>query len=169
MRGQGLCRELQHIPPVGLEHRAPWGSEDVAIGPADRHPSPQDRHGLPAGVAGPPGYDHHRRARAVGGPHAPFHSHQTLVTRGPVHLGPRVWELGMNSGPHISPASPRELESLQDVPVHRAGEAGGANFQPLAQAKPWPLSVSRQRDLRVCGRKTSRHRGEMQGDSPRLD
>ena len=31
----------------------------------------------------------------------------------------------MDSGPHISPASPRELESPQDVPVHRAGEAGG--------------------------------------------
>ena len=169
MRGQGLCRELQGCPPVGLDHRAPWGSEDVAIGPTDGHPSPQDRHGLPAGVAGSPGQDHHRRARAVGGPHAPFHSHQTLVTRGPVHLGPRVWELAMDSGPHIRPASPRELESPQDVPVHRAGEAGGANFQPLAQAKPWPLSVSQQQDLRVCGRKTSRHCGEMQGDSPQLD
>ena len=75
----------------------------------------------------------------------------------------------MDSGQHVSPASPRELESLQDVPIHRAGEAGSANPQPLAQAKPWPLSVSQQRDLRVCGRKTSRHRGEMQGDSPRLD
>ena len=162
MRGQRLCRELQRHPPVGLDHRAPWGSED-------RHPSPQDRHGLPAGVAGSPGQDHHWRAWAVGGPHAPFHSHQTLVTRGPEHLGPCVREPAMDGGPHIGPVSPRELESLQDVPVHRAGEAGSANLQPPAQAKPWPLSVPQQQDLRVCGRKTGRHRGEMQGDSPRLD
>ena len=74
----------------------------------------------------------------------------------------------MDGSPHISPASPRELE-IQDVPVYRAGEAGSANLQPLAQAKPCPLSVSQQQDLLVRGRKTSRHRGEMQGDSPRLD
>ena len=75
----------------------------------------------------------------------------------------------MDGGPYICPVSPRELESFQDVPVHRAGEAGSANLQPPAQAKPWPLSVSQQQDLRVRGRKTSRHCGEMQGDSPRLD
>ena len=103
MRGQGLCRELQRRPPVGLDHRAPWGSEDVATGPTDRHPSPQDRHCLPAGVAGSPGQDHYRRARVVGGPHAPFHSHQTLVTRGPEHLGPcvrdRRWTAVHSSAP----------------------------------------------------------------------
>ena len=33
MRGQGLSCELQRCPPVGLDHRAPWSSEDVAIGP----------------------------------------------------------------------------------------------------------------------------------------
>ena len=75
----------------------------------------------------------------------------------------------MDGGPHICPISPRELESFRDVLVHRAGEAGSANLQPPAPAKPWPLSVSQQQDLRVCGRKASRHRGEMQGDSPRLE
>ena len=167
--GQRLCRELQRRPPVGLDHRAPWGSEDVATGPMDRQPSPRDRHCLPAGVAGSPGQDHYRRARAVGGPHAPFHSHQTLVTRGPEHLGRCLWEPAMDGGPHICPVSPRELESFHDTPVHRPGEAGSANLQPPAQAKPWPLLVSQQQDLRVRGRKASGHRGEMQGDSPRLD
>ena len=130
------------VPPSVSITRAPWGSEDVAIGPTDPHPSPPDRHGLPAGLADSPGQDHYRRAWAVGGPHAPFHSHQAVVTREPEHLGPHVLELAINGGPHISPTSPRELESLLDVPVHRAGEAGSANLQPLAQAKPWPLSVS---------------------------
>ena len=75
----------------------------------------------------------------------------------------------MDGGPHICPVSPRELESFQDVPVHKAGKAGSANLQPPAQAKTWRLSVSQQQDLWVRGRKASRHRGEMQGDSPRLD
>ena len=59
MRCQGLRRELQRCPPVGLDHRAPWGSEDMATGPTDRHPSPHDRHCLPAGVAGSPGHDNY--------------------------------------------------------------------------------------------------------------
>ena len=128
MRGQGLRRELQCHPPLCLDHRAPRGSEDVATGPTDRHPSPQDRHGLPAGVACPPGQDHHQRALPVGGPYAPFQAYQTLVARGAECLGPCVRELAMDGGPHINSVSPRELESLQDVPFHRTWEAGSANL-----------------------------------------
>ena len=48
--------------------------------------------------------------------------------------GPCVWELAMEGGPHISSVSPRELEPLQDVSFHRAGEAGSANLQSLPRA-----------------------------------
>ena len=40
----------------------------------------------------------------------------------------------MDGGPRISSASPRELESLQDVPFHTTGEAGSANLQSPPQA-----------------------------------
>ena len=92
-------------------------------------------------MACPPGQDHHRRACAVGGPYAPFHSYQTLVAMGAEPPGTFVWELAMDGGPHISSVSPRELEPLQDVPFHRTREAGSANLQSPSQAQPWPFSI----------------------------
>ena len=132
MRGQGLRRELQRHSSVHLDHCAPRGSEDVASSPTDGYPSPQDRHGFPAGMgAGLLGYDYHRRAWAVGGPYAPLYSYQTLMARGPERPVPCVWELVMDGGPHISSISPCELEPLQDVSFHRHGEAGSTNPHSL--------------------------------------
>ena len=74
----------------------------------------------------------------------------------------------MDGGPYVNPISPRELEPLQDVSLHRTGEAGSTNLYPVSQVKPRPIPILQQPDLRVRGCKPGPHRGKVQGDSPGL-
>ena len=112
MRVQGLRRELQRHPPVSLDHRAPRGSEELATGSTDRHASPQDRHGLPAGVASPSGQDHHRD-----GGHGLLaaHTRHSTSTR-------RSWPGGRNAWGHAS-GSWRWTAVHMSAPLARVNES----------------------------------------------
>ena len=132
MRGQGLCRELQRRPPSCFDHRAPWGSEDVATGPTDRHPSPQagndhDRYVMTALAC-------HSRGSMPVGCVCHVHTHPRLaswtvtmsrhgttwngVSREPCHMAtPPPTRSGPRTSPHTPPLGALLLSPLPPLPA----------------------------------------------------
>ena len=126
----GIPSSRRYLPTY-LDHCAPRRREDVPPLSSVGHPTSQDGHSVLAGIeARLLGQDHHRWARAINGPHAPFHPVQTFVARGPDDLVPGVGELAVDGGPHVSSVTARELGPFKDVPRHGIGEADGRNLHP---------------------------------------
>ena len=81
---------------------------------------------------------------------------------------PRFGELAVDEGPHVSSVATRELEPLKHVRRHGIGQAERTNLRPLSQLEPQSILILQQTDLRVHYCMPGRHRGKVQGDSPRL-